>query len=144
MKNKNKKNNNKPFRTSECINWVLKKDLFNMTHTLNVMLQPLAIDAKNSPIGWILDLHRTVGKYLFHYKWTSPSRSQFTGVQVQARIIQMHFLIWLKVFSQDLFIVSDFQFRFINPGIVICIVSQLLNFGQLEFAIDTCGIQIKV
>ena len=45
-KNKNKKDNNKPFRTSECIDWILKKDLFNMNHTLNVMLQSLAIDSK--------------------------------------------------------------------------------------------------
>ena len=58
--------------SSRLVNWSFENDLFSLAHRLNVMLQSLAIDSEYSPIAWVLDLNSTVGKILFHYKWTSP------------------------------------------------------------------------
>ena len=71
----------------------LENNLFSLVHAFDVMLQSLAINFEYSPIIWIFNFNSTVGKDLFYHKWSNPSRSQFSWVEMKPGIVEMHFLI---------------------------------------------------
>ena len=55
------------------VNWSFENDLFNLAHSLNVVLQSLAIYFKHSPIAWVFNLDSTIERDLFHHKRASPT-----------------------------------------------------------------------
>ena len=63
---------------------------------------------------------------------------------MQTGVIKMHPLIWLEVLPQNLLVMSHLHSSLVNLGVIICIISQLLNFRQLELAMYTCSTEIKV